>query len=138
MGSSCSYKSKSIAIQPIISIPKPKSQSQTYANGEKDPCPKIKIVWEKKEKGKTQITKNEKKTIERKYIKKMDSVSDKQKTNGHKNYLNAKTNKNYVDPKTRRIVPNLKPLASNKLYLKRVIGVDEEIETDVSMKIKGI
>lgn len=41
----------------------------------------------------------------------------------------------FIDPKTNRIVPYLRPLKNNDLYKKRLTS-EEELETDVSMKLK--
>lgn len=151
MGSSCTYKSSTLVIHPIhSSANKSKSQTQIISNQksqvlintnpEKDPQSLLKIIWEKKEKEKSEQSKNEKRIIEKKSPKKIESCSVKQKMNGKKSSFYPKIDKNYRDPKTCRIVPNLKPLASNKLYVKRVILGEEEFETDVdvSMKIKRI
>lgn len=39
----------------------------------------------------------------------------------------------FIDPKTNRIVPNLKPLRNNNLYRKR-LTTEDELETDISIK----
>jgi hypothetical protein len=44
----------------------------------------------------------------------------------------------FFDSKTNRIVPKLSPLMNNQLYKKRAMLIDDAIETDVSMRLRGL